>query len=1076
MPGSGGNIQIGDESGANTNATSNDDLHITGKLETDGAAYFDSTVRITQAATVTGGITTGGAIASTGSALALNPASGYGLTSLVTKNASTGNEAAYDLSATINKATSGNYTGLKLNVTETSAPGTADKLLDLQIGGTSYLQVYNSADFANYGLLSIGTDDWDGSTAGYFSGSNNGTMIAINAASGYEGNLLDLQIGGTSKFLVDKDGNVTLGGTSGDTIADSDSDTKVQVEESADEDHIRFDTAGGERMVIDSSGNVGIGIAAPLYSLDVDEMGNSAGDLKIMPDIHGNVVLFGDTNVADEFTDGKRLRIYRKAAEGNTYLDFGISQFKTFLLNYVGGDMGFNCGTDDLRLQYAADGDVLLFNTAAEGDTQELIIGGWKTGDVEQQLEIGVGIDEADTASFDGVSNYCFDGNVGIGTTAPLCDLHIASDEVIYGCDISVDTVSSNAASDKSSLFLRRARGSLGSEALVQDEDIVGSVEFVAYDGDEYRYTSTIMAIVDGTAADNNIPTNMLFYTSSGPAQAEALRITSAGNVGIGTTGLGYFAGRTDIVGPSVIGAGFANATVNIFSDTAAAINVGGTLAFGGATGNAVDPYTFAGLKGAKESAAGDTKYSGYLAFYVNDDVGVTNEALRLIGSTGETNVLNNLKVDGYIGRGITPTAALHLYGASTAATSAIFNCTDASKFVYNTFTAGTNNTYFYNFGNTYTTANRYIQNSFLVDAAGAGGLSLAAYHADGVIRFYTNGVNERMRILANGNVGIGVADPAEELEVNGEVEAANLSMLDANTGGTDCLFVGKGIGASNTGNFNTFVGTNAGAANTSGINNTFFGYNAGAANTTASQNTYIGVQAGKVNVTGARNMFLGVNAGLDATDSDDCVFLGYKAGENTTGAGVDDDVFIGTNAGGTNTSGSQNVYIGKDAGFSNDTGNFNIAIGYQAGYAETGSYKLYIDSSNTTTPLIYGEFDNNIVAINGNVGIGTAVFDATAAGVLALGNATAPAAGTADQSYIYAKDVVASSEVHVMDEAGNETQISPHDPVTGEWIFYSRNVKTGKTVRVNMEKLVKAVERVTGEQFMVETYEESEI
>lgn len=54
-----------------------------------------------------------------------------------------------------------------------------------------------------------------------------------------------------------------------------------------------------------------------------------------------------------------------------------------------------------------------------------------------------------------------------------------------------------------------------------------------------------------------------------------------------------------------------------------------------------------------------------------------------------------------------------------------------------------------------------------------------------------------------------------------------------------------------------------------------------------------------------------------------------------------------------------------------------------------------------------------------------------------------------------------------------NETVISPHDPETEEWIYFSKNVKTGKTVRVNMEKLVKAVEELTGEKFMIESYEE---
>ena len=50
--------------------------------------------------------------------------------------------------------------------------------------------------------------------------------------------------------------------------------------------------------------------------------------------------------------------------------------------------------------------------------------------------------------------------------------------------------------------------------------------------------------------------------------------------------------------------------------------------------------------------------------------------------------------------------------------------------------------------------------------------------------------------------------------------------------------------------------------------------------------------------------------------------------------------------------------------------------------------------------------------------------------------------------------------------ENSNCTQklISPHDLETGECIYHSKNLKIGRTVRVNMEKLVKAVEKLTGE------------
>ena len=57
-----------------------------------------------------------------------------------------------------------------------------------------------------------------------------------------------------------------------DVIADADADTKVQVESSADEDKIRFSTAGTERVIVDNTGFVGIGMT-PTLPLDVEGRG-----------------------------------------------------------------------------------------------------------------------------------------------------------------------------------------------------------------------------------------------------------------------------------------------------------------------------------------------------------------------------------------------------------------------------------------------------------------------------------------------------------------------------------------------------------------------------------------------------------------------------------------------------------------------------------------------------------------------------------------------------------------------------------------------------------------------------------
>ena len=73
---------------------------------------------------------------------------------------------------------------------------------------------------------------------------------------------------------------------------------------------------------------------------------------------------------------------------------------------------------------------------------------------------------------------------------------------------------------------------------------------------------------------------------------------------------------------------------------------------------------------------------------------------------------------------------------------------------------------------------------------------------------------------------------------------------------------------------------------------------------------------------------------------------------------------------------------------------------------------------------------------------------------------------GVTNRASIYAKDVSSSAELFVRDEAGNVTQISPHN-TEGEWIYYSENSITGKRFKVNMEKMIRRLEEITGEDFI---------
>jgi hypothetical protein len=120
---------------------------------------------------------------------------------------------------------------------------------------------------------------------------------------------------------------------------------------------------------------------------------------------------------------------------------------------------------------------------------------------------------------------------------------------------------------------------------------------------------------------------------------------------------------------------------------------------------------------------------------------------------------------------------------------------------------------------------------------------------------------------------------------------------------------------------------------------------------------------------TGGFSVYIGGNAGAnDGSSNNNNVGIGPSVlYSNTTGYG---NAANGVGALYSNTTGDGNVALGYRAGHNNVTGDKNIFLGYRAGYSETGGNKLYIANSDTTTPLIYGDFTSNELTINGSVAI----------------------------------------------------------------------------------------------------------
>lgn len=95
-----------------------------------------------------------------------------------------------------------------------------------------------------------------------------------------------------------------------------------------------------------------------------------------------------------------------------------------------------------------------------------------------------------------------------------------------------------SAATAPSYTFARSRGSSVGDYTIVQSGDSIGSIVFRAADGTKMVSSASVSAQVDGTPGTNDMPCRLTFSTTADGASTltERMRITSAGNVGIGST------------------------------------------------------------------------------------------------------------------------------------------------------------------------------------------------------------------------------------------------------------------------------------------------------------------------------------------------------------------------------------------------------------------------------------------------------------------------------------------------------------------------------------------------------------
>jgi hypothetical protein len=236
-------------------------------------------------------------------------------------------------------------------------------------------------------------------------------------------------------------------------------------------------------------------------------------------------------------------------------------------------------GADDnaLTLSYTAGSIIVTLNgvvlnasdyTATNGNSVVLAVGA-SAGD-ELNVRAFSTFDVANTytqaqadARYVNVTGDTMTGSLGIGGNVTGVIAGVSVDSKFCVKQEGTDPVAgfvkaeNTTAGSGSVTFACRSRGTLASPTVVQSGDALWNMYVAGHDGTDLALAAEIAVEVDGTPGSNDMPGRIVFKTTPDGQQApvERMRITSAGNVGIGAS--------SPTQKLSIQGAGFVGASFN---------------------------------------------------------------------------------------------------------------------------------------------------------------------------------------------------------------------------------------------------------------------------------------------------------------------------------------------------------------------------------------------------------------------------------------------------------------------------------------------------------------------------------
>jgi len=309
---------------------------------------------------------------------------------------------------------------------------------------------------------------------------------------------------------------------------DSDLDTGIY---NSAANNISIATGGTQRLVVDSSGRLGLGTSSPGAVLDVSGSGNLVrlGDGTNTFDVRFK----GPNNWAVQLdTSADKFNVQRNGSslvtvDGAGRLGIGTATVDE-RLHIVGNFKGVDSSGRGLQIINGATPYIQSLGTSNINDLQILA----------QTIQFGTGT----TYSTSERARIDSSGRLLVGTSSARSNFF--NDGSSYTPQLQIEGsgsagqtmaafVSSHATLGSYFILAKQNSGSVGGNTVVSNNTEIGVISFQGSDGTEFVQAANITAFVDGTPGANDMPGRLVFSTTADGASSptERMRISNAGDM-----------------------------------------------------------------------------------------------------------------------------------------------------------------------------------------------------------------------------------------------------------------------------------------------------------------------------------------------------------------------------------------------------------------------------------------------------------------------------------------------------------------------------------------------------------------